>query len=138
MTGQGAAPVWSWARTLNSQRSTLPYRNACPGRHRLGLASRRDVMSESRREFLARTAVGVVGVAAAGRVAAEAQAASPPPQVTPVAGTPPAFGTAPPVGPEVSAATLAEAEKLVRVELTPADRAPDEPVARGAGGHTRD
>jgi len=80
-------------------------------------------MSESRREFLARTAVGVVGVAAAGRVAAEAQAASPPPQVTPVAGTPPAFGTAPPVGPEVSAATFAEAEKLVRVELTPAERA---------------
>jgi Asp-tRNA(Asn)/Glu-tRNA(Gln) amidotransferase A subunit family amidase len=80
-------------------------------------------MSESRREFLARTAVGVVGVAAAGRVAAEAQAAAPPPQVTPVAGTPPAFGTAPPVGPEVSAATFAEAEKLVRVELTPAERA---------------
>ena len=44
-------------------------------------------------------------------------------QVTPVAGTPPAFGTAPPVGPEVTAATLAEAEKLVRVELTPAERA---------------
>jgi len=80
-------------------------------------------MSESRREFLARTAVGVVGVAAASRVAAEAQAAAPPPQVTPVAGTPPAFGTAPPVGPEVNVATIAEAEKLVRVELTPAERA---------------
>jgi Asp-tRNA(Asn)/Glu-tRNA(Gln) amidotransferase A subunit family amidase len=40
-----------------------------------------------------------------------------------VAGTPPAFGTAPPVGPEVSAATLAEAERLVRVEMTPAERA---------------
>jgi Asp-tRNA(Asn)/Glu-tRNA(Gln) amidotransferase A subunit family amidase len=80
-------------------------------------------MSESRREFLARTAAGVVGVAAASRAAAEAQAAAPPSQVTPVAGTPPAFGTAPPVGPEVSAATFAEAEKLVRVELTPAERA---------------
>ncbi len=79
-------------------------------------------MSESRREFLARTAVGVVGVAAAGRIAAETQAAAPPPQVTPVAGTPPAFGTAPPVGPEVSIATFAEAEKLARVELTPAER----------------
>jgi hypothetical protein len=80
-------------------------------------------MPESRREFLARTAAGVAGVAAASRLAAEAQAAVPAPQVTPVAGTPPAFGTAPPVGPEVSAATLAEAEKLVRVEMTPAERA---------------
>jgi Asp-tRNA(Asn)/Glu-tRNA(Gln) amidotransferase A subunit family amidase len=80
-------------------------------------------MSESRREFLARTAVGVVGVAAASRPAAEAQVAAPAPQVTPVAGTPPAFGTAPPVGPEVSAATFAEAEKLVRVEMTQAERA---------------
>ncbi len=80
-------------------------------------------MSESRREFLARTAAGVAGVAAASRLAAEAQAAMPGPQVTPVAGTPPAFGTAPPVGPEVSAATFAEAGKLVRVEMTPAERA---------------
>src|SRR6266508_239407 len=80
-------------------------------------------MSESRREFLARAAAGVVGVAAASRAAAEAQVAAPAPQVTPVAGTPPAFGTAPPVGPEVSAATFAEAERLVRVEMTPAERA---------------
>lgn len=42
--------------------------------------------------------------------------------MTPIAGTPPAFGTAPPVGPEVSAATFAEAEKLMRVELTAAER----------------
>jgi Asp-tRNA(Asn)/Glu-tRNA(Gln) amidotransferase A subunit family amidase len=38
-------------------------------------------------------------------------------------GAPPAFGTAPPVGPEVSPATFAEAEKLVQVEMTPVDRA---------------
>ncbi len=80
-------------------------------------------MSESRREFLARAAAGVVGVATASRAVAEAQVAAPAPQVTPVAGTPPAFGTAPPVGPEVSAATFAEAERLVRVEMTPAERA---------------
>jgi Asp-tRNA(Asn)/Glu-tRNA(Gln) amidotransferase A subunit family amidase len=81
-------------------------------------------MSESRREFLARTAAGIVGVAAAGQAVAESQTAvPPPPQTTPVAGTPPAFGTAPPVGPEVSPATFAEAEKLVRVEMTAADRA---------------
>src|SRR5581483_10769491 len=33
-----------------------------------------------------------------------------------------AFGTAPAVGPEVSPASFAEAEKLVRVEMRPADR----------------
>jgi Asp-tRNA(Asn)/Glu-tRNA(Gln) amidotransferase A subunit family amidase len=79
-------------------------------------------MSESRREFLARTAAGVVGAAAASRAVAKAQV-SPAAQVTPVAGTPPAFGTAPPVGPEISAADVASAEKLVRVELTPNERA---------------
>ena len=36
---------------------------------------------------------------------------------------PPAFGTGPAVGPEVSAATIAEAEKLVRVEYTALERA---------------
>jgi Asp-tRNA(Asn)/Glu-tRNA(Gln) amidotransferase A subunit family amidase len=41
----------------------------------------------------------------------------------PPPGTPPAFGTAPPVGPEVSAATFAEAEKLVRVEMSAPERA---------------
>lgn len=38
-------------------------------------------------------------------------------------GAPTAFGTAPPVGPQVSVTTFAEAEKLVQVEMTPADRA---------------
>ncbi len=37
-------------------------------------------------------------------------------------GAPPAFGTGPAVGPEVSPATFAEAEKLVQVQLTTADR----------------
>jgi len=36
-------------------------------------------------------------------------------------GAPSAFGTGPAVGPEVSPATFAEAEKLARVELTPAE-----------------
>lgn len=80
-------------------------------------------MSESRRKFLTRTAAGIVGVAAAGRAVAGANARGPDDQVAPEAGTPPAFGTAPPVGPEVSASTFAEAEKLARVELTPAERA---------------
>ena len=38
-------------------------------------------------------------------------------------GAPPAFGTAAPVGPAVTAATFAEAEKLVQVEMTPKDQA---------------
>jgi Asp-tRNA(Asn)/Glu-tRNA(Gln) amidotransferase A subunit family amidase len=42
-------------------------------------------------------------------------------QATP--GAPPAFGTAPAVGPEVSLATFAEAEKLVQAPLTDKDRA---------------
>ena len=79
-------------------------------------------MPESRRRFLARTAAGIVG-AAAGAAIVEAKAPAPEPAPTPVAGTPPAFGTAPPVGPEVGVATFAEAEKLVRVEMTAAERA---------------
>ena len=79
-------------------------------------------MPESRREFFTRAAAGIVGAAAASRAMAEVQAA-PTPVATPAAGTPPAFGTAPPVGPEVSAATFAEAEKLLRIEMTAADRA---------------
>jgi Asp-tRNA(Asn)/Glu-tRNA(Gln) amidotransferase A subunit family amidase len=39
------------------------------------------------------------------------------------AGAPPAFNTAPPVGPEVTPATFAEAEKLEQVTLTSAQRA---------------
>ena len=73
-------------------------------------------MSGSRRDFLAQSTLGLVGVA----VAAHAQT---PQSQEPTPGAPPAFGTAPPVGPEVSAATFAEAEKLVQVEMTRADRA---------------
>jgi Asp-tRNA(Asn)/Glu-tRNA(Gln) amidotransferase A subunit family amidase len=53
--------------------------------------------------------------AAASRVS-KAEEAPPP-------GTPPAFGTAAPVGPEVSAATFGEAEKLLQIELTDTERA---------------
>ncbi len=52
---------------------------------------------------------------------AERQTPAQNPQLTP--GAPTAFGTAPAVGPEVTAATFAEAEKLVQVEMTAADRA---------------
>jgi Asp-tRNA(Asn)/Glu-tRNA(Gln) amidotransferase A subunit family amidase len=73
-------------------------------------------MSGSRRDFLAQGTLGLLSVA----VAAHAQT---PQSQEPTPGAPPAFGTAPPVGPEVSTATFAEAEKLVQVEMTPVDRA---------------
>jgi Asp-tRNAAsn/Glu-tRNAGln amidotransferase A subunit and related amidases len=54
----------------------------------------------------------------------EAAAQLPSQQPTaPPAGAPPAFGAGPAVGPEVSATTFAEAEKLVQVELNASDRA---------------
>jgi Asp-tRNA(Asn)/Glu-tRNA(Gln) amidotransferase A subunit family amidase len=73
-------------------------------------------MSKSRREFLSDTSMGVLGMAAAFQ-APEQTPANPPP------GAPPAFGTSPAVGPEVSPETFAEAEKLVQVQMTSADRA---------------
>ncbi len=75
-------------------------------------------MPQSRRRFLSRTAAGVVGAACARRADA-----APDPPVTPVAGTPPAFGTGPPAGPGITPATVAEAQKLVRIEFTPAEQA---------------
>jgi Asp-tRNA(Asn)/Glu-tRNA(Gln) amidotransferase A subunit family amidase len=72
-------------------------------------------MSKSRREFLSDTSVALLGMAAVFQ-APEQNAANPPP------GAPPAFGTSPAVGPEVSPGTFAEAEKLVRVEMTSVER----------------
>ena len=80
-------------------------------------------MSKSRRQFLTQAAVGILGASVASH-GVEAQ--NPPTQnqtPTPTPGAPPAFGTAPSVGPEVSTATFAEAEKLANVEMTAADRA---------------
>jgi Asp-tRNA(Asn)/Glu-tRNA(Gln) amidotransferase A subunit family amidase len=82
-------------------------------------------MTASRREFLTRSAIGLVGAAAGAEAAADAgavnaQAAGPPTQPPP--GSPPVFGTAPPVGPAVSAATVAEAEKLVQVQYRATER----------------
>ena len=72
-------------------------------------------MPNSRRNFLTSTSLGLLGVAAA--LDADAQD---PTKTTP--GAPPAYGTGPAVGPEVSVATFAEAEKLVQIKLTEADR----------------
>jgi len=75
-------------------------------------------MPKSRREFLTYSSIGLLGTAI------QAQVQTPPAQNTnPPPGAPPAFGTSTPVGPEVSPATFAEAEKLVQAEMTAADRA---------------
>ncbi len=65
-----------------------------------------------------------MGAAIEAPSAQTAAAQAPAVQTTaPQPGAPPAFGTAPAVGPEVSAATFAEAEKLVQVEMTATDQA---------------
>jgi Asp-tRNA(Asn)/Glu-tRNA(Gln) amidotransferase A subunit family amidase len=80
-------------------------------------------MSKSRRQFLTRTSLGLMAAAVtpvvdvAGATAEFSQEPTQPPP-----GAPPAFGTGPAVGPEVSAATFAEAEKLEQVQLTAAER----------------
>jgi Asp-tRNA(Asn)/Glu-tRNA(Gln) amidotransferase A subunit family amidase len=80
-------------------------------------------MSRSRREFLAASSAALLASAAAASSPATAQdAPSAKPQELPP-GSPPAFGTASPTGPEVSAATFIEAQKLLQIELTDAERA---------------
>jgi len=85
-------------------------------------------LKNSRRRFLTNASLGVVGAAIGAYETALAQsdapAAAPPP------GAPSAFATSPPVGPEVSAATFLEAEKLMQVQLSPQE-------ARDAAGSWR-
>ena len=73
-------------------------------------------MSRSRREFLAKGSLGLMGVAMSAKSAGAKQTPETP-------GAPPAFGTAAPVGPAVTAQTFVEAEKLVQVEMTAKDLA---------------
>ena len=72
----------------------------------------------TRRQFLLTAPLGALG---ASMLASTALAGDEPPKAPPP-GAPPAFGTAPQVGPEVTPATFAEAEKLVQVAMTPAER----------------
>jgi Asp-tRNA(Asn)/Glu-tRNA(Gln) amidotransferase A subunit family amidase len=81
-------------------------------------------MSKSRREFLTQTSLGLIGAAVASNASAQDHGSELVQEPTPLPpGAPPAFGTGPAVGPDVSPATFAEAEKLVQVQLTSADRA---------------
>ena len=72
----------------------------------------------TRRQFLIHAPVGLLTAVAACR--GEQSPAATSTATTP--GAPPTFGTAPGAGPEVSTATFAEAEKLVQVTMTDAQR----------------
>ncbi|HVH72792.1 MAG TPA: amidase [Candidatus Dormibacteraeota bacterium] len=72
-------------------------------------------MPDSRRQFLRKTSMGLLGAAVSLNVEEQAPSQLPP-------GAPSSFGTGPAVGPEVSPATFAEAEKLARVELSSSER----------------
>ena len=80
-------------------------------------------MARSRREFLAKGSMGLMGAAMATTAVGQDQTGSASSTRPTTAGAPPAFGTAAAVGPEVSAKTFVEAEKLVQVEMSPKDAA---------------
>lgn len=74
----------------------------------------------TRRQFLIRAPLAaLVGAVAWKMPNAEAQTPSPTPMT---AGAPPTFGTGPGAGPPVTPQTFAEAEKLMQVAMTPAER----------------
>lgn len=76
-----------------------------------------------RRQFLIQAPLGLLAVAGVTHAAdsAEGSAQDSPPAAAPP-GAPPTFGATPGFGPEVTPATFAEAEKLMQVTLTPAQR----------------
>ena len=80
-------------------------------------------MARSRREFLAKGSMGLMGAAMAKTAGGQDQQAPVASARPDTPGAPPAFGTAGAVGPEVSVKTFVEAEKLVQVEMTPKDLA---------------
>ena len=73
----------------------------------------------SRRQFLIQAPLGLLGAIAACRSEEQTPGSA---SATATPGAPPAFNTAPPVGPDVSTGTFAEAEKLMQVRLTDAQR----------------
>ena len=81
----------------------------------------------TRRQFLIRAPFGLVAAAAACRGESDTNAkqtgAATLPSTPSTPGAPVAFNTAPAVGPEVSATTFAETEKLAQVTMTDAERA---------------
>jgi len=71
----------------------------------------------TRRQFLIRAPLGVLVVAAACRKSPPSNS-----QTGTTPGAPPTFGTGTGSGPEVTPATFAEAERLMQVTMTPAER----------------
>src|SRR5689334_5376332 len=80
----------------------------------------------TRRQFLIKAPLGflVASAACSEKPATSQQGAPAPatPAAAPTAGAPPTFGTGPGSGPAVTANTFAEAEKLVQITMTPAER----------------
>ncbi len=85
-------------------------------------------LDNSRRHFLKHSSLSLAAAALAGCQSPpkESPAAAPagpaPSGAAPAPGMPPAFATSPPVGPEVSAVTFLEAERLTQVSMTQAER----------------
>jgi Asp-tRNA(Asn)/Glu-tRNA(Gln) amidotransferase A subunit family amidase len=74
----------------------------------------------SRRQFLVQAPVLLGAAACVSKTPDQSPSGSGTP--APAPGTPPAFAAAPPVGPEIGSGTFAEAEKLMRVELSAEER----------------
>jgi Asp-tRNA(Asn)/Glu-tRNA(Gln) amidotransferase A subunit family amidase len=72
----------------------------------------------TRRQFLEQAPIGLLAAVAACR--GGSREGTPPAEAPP--GAPPTFGTAPGAGPEVTAGTFEQAEQLMQVTLTPAER----------------
>jgi Asp-tRNA(Asn)/Glu-tRNA(Gln) amidotransferase A subunit family amidase len=87
-------------------------------------------MAKSRRDFLKKGSLTLAGGLAGAALGCSEKpketrtaAVTPGKPSTPsTPGAPPAFATAPPVGPEITSTTFSEAQKLVQVELSPAEK----------------
>jgi Asp-tRNA(Asn)/Glu-tRNA(Gln) amidotransferase A subunit family amidase len=76
---------------------------------------------KSRRQFLIKAPLGMLAAGSA-NFATHISAADQPASPSSTPGAPPTFGTLPAVGPEVSPTTFTEAEKLMQVTMTAAER----------------
>jgi Asp-tRNA(Asn)/Glu-tRNA(Gln) amidotransferase A subunit family amidase len=75
---------------------------------------------KQRRQFLINAPLGLLAVSGVARSQDSTTPTNPPSLATP--GAPPTFGATPAVGPDVMPATFAEAEKLMQVHMSPAQR----------------
>ena len=74
---------------------------------------------KSRRQFLIKAPLGLLAATTVNMTSSSAEEPKP---AAPPPGAPPTFGTLPAVGPDVSPATFAEAEKLAQVTMSVAER----------------